>query len=32
MQALSTGINGLNPHQKAMDNIGNNLANVNTVG
>lgn len=31
-QALSTGITGLMTHQKAMDNIGNNLANVNTVG
>ena len=31
-QALSTGITGLMSHQKAMDNIGNNLANVNTVG
>lgn len=31
-QALSTGISGLMAHQKALDNIGNNLANVNTVG
>ncbi|MCL2000235.1 MAG: flagellar hook-basal body complex protein [Planctomycetes bacterium] len=31
-QSLSTGITGLMSHQKAMDNIGNNLANVNTVG
>ncbi|MDR0361382.1 MAG: flagellar hook-basal body complex protein [Planctomycetota bacterium] len=31
-QALSTGISGLVTHQKAMDNVGNNLANVNTVG
>ncbi|MDR1612813.1 MAG: flagellar hook-basal body complex protein [Planctomycetota bacterium] len=31
-QALSTGISGLITHQKAMDNVGNNLANVNTVG
>ncbi len=31
-QALSTGITGLMSHQKAMDNVGNNLANVNTVG
>ncbi len=31
-QALSTGITGLMTHQKAMDNIGNNLANVNTAG
>ncbi len=31
-QSLSTGISGLISHQKAMDNIGNNLANVNTAG
>ncbi|MDR3210573.1 MAG: flagellar hook-basal body complex protein [Planctomycetota bacterium] len=31
-QAMSTGISGLITHQKAMDNIGNNLANVNTTG
>ncbi|MDR1533513.1 MAG: flagellar hook-basal body complex protein, partial [Planctomycetota bacterium] len=31
-QALSTGITGLMTHQKSMDNIGNNLANVNTIG
>ncbi len=31
-QALSTGITGLMTHQKCMDNIGNNLANVNTTG
>lgn len=31
-QALSTGITGLMTHQTAMDNIGNNLANVNTTG
>ena len=31
-QALSIGITGLMTHQKAMDNIGNNLANVNTYG
>ncbi len=31
-QALSTGISGLVTHQKAMDNVGNNLANVNTTG
>ncbi len=31
-QALSTGITGLQTHQKCMDNIGNNLANVNTTG
>ncbi len=31
-QALSTGVSGLMNHQKALDNIGNNLANVNTIG
>ncbi|MCC8190811.1 MAG: flagellar hook-basal body complex protein [Planctomycetes bacterium] len=31
-QALATGVSGLIAHQKALDNIGNNLANVNTVG
>lgn len=31
-QSLSTGITGLMSHQKAMDNLGNNLANVNTTG
>ena len=31
-QSLYSGISGLQTHQKAMDNIGNNLANVNTVG
>ncbi len=31
-QALSTGITGLQTHQRCMDNIGNNLANVNTIG
>lgn len=31
-QALSTGVSGLMSHQKALDNIGNNLANVNTTG
>lgn len=30
-QSLFSGISGLTTHQKAMDNIGNNLANVNTV-
>ncbi len=32
MQALSTGISGLNSHQTAMDNLGHNLANINTTG
>ena len=31
-QSLYTGWSGLASHQKSMDNIGNNLANVNTVG
>ncbi len=31
-QSLYSGISGLQTHQKCMDNIGNNLANVNTVG
>lgn len=31
-QSLSTGVSGLVSHQKAMDNLGNNLANINTVG
>jgi len=31
-QALYSAISGLTNHQRAMDNIGNNLANVNTVG
>ncbi len=31
-QALYSGISGLQTHQQCMDNIGNNLANVNTVG
>ncbi|MBN1257538.1 MAG: flagellar hook-basal body complex protein, partial [Planctomycetes bacterium] len=31
-QALYSGISGLSNHQRRMDNIGNNLANVNTVG
>lgn len=31
-QSLYTGYSGLHTHQKSMDNIGNNLANVNTVG
>lgn len=31
-QSLSTGVTGLMSHQKAMDNLGNNLANINTVG
>ncbi len=31
-QSLFSGISGLQTHQKCMDNIGNNLANVNTVG
>lgn len=30
--ALNTAVSGLTSHQKALDNIGNNLANVNTVG
>lgn len=30
-QSLYSGISGLQTHQKCMDNIGNNLANVNTV-
>ncbi|MCX7935728.1 MAG: flagellar basal body protein, partial [Planctomycetota bacterium] len=31
-QAMYSAISGLVNHQRAMDNIGNNLANVNTVG
>jgi flagellar hook protein FlgE len=31
-QALFSGISGLSNHQRRMDNIGNNLANVNTIG
>lgn len=31
-QSLYTGFSGLYTHQKSMDNIGNNLANINTVG
>jgi flagellar hook protein FlgE len=31
-QALYSGISGLSNHQRRMDNVGNNLANVNTVG
>ncbi len=31
-QALYSGISGLSNHQVRMDNVGNNLANVNTVG
>ncbi len=31
-QSLYTGYSGMHTHQKSMDNIGNNLANVNTVG
>ncbi len=31
-QALYSGISGLQTHQSCMDNIGNNLANVNTIG
>jgi flagellar hook protein FlgE len=31
-RALATGVSGLVNHQKALDNIGDNLANVNTVG
>ncbi len=31
-QSLATGVSGLVNHQKALDNIGNNLANVNTIG
>ncbi|MFH0911896.1 MAG: flagellar hook-basal body complex protein [Planctomycetota bacterium] len=31
-QALFSAISGLTNHQRRMDNIGNNLANVNTVG
>lgn len=31
-QAMSTAVTGLVTHQKAMDTIGNNLANVNTTG
>lgn len=31
-QSLYSGISGLQTHQKCMDNIGNNLANVNTIG
>lgn len=31
-QSLYTGYSGLHTHQKGMDNLSNNLANVNTVG
>lgn len=31
-QSLYTGYSGLHTHQRSMDNIGNNLANINTVG
>lgn len=31
-QSLYTGWTGLTTHQRSMDNLGNNLANVNTVG
>ncbi len=31
-QSLYTGYSGLHTHQRSMDNIGNNLANLNTVG
>ena len=30
--ALNTGVSGLNAHQQMLDVIGNNLANVNTIG
>ncbi len=30
--ALLTGVSGLNSHQKMLDVVGNNLANLNTVG
>ncbi|MCC8165884.1 MAG: flagellar basal body protein, partial [Planctomycetes bacterium] len=30
--ALSTAVSGLASHQKALDNLGNNLANINTTG
>ena len=30
--ALTTGVSGLNAHQQMLNVIGNNLANVNTVG
>ncbi|KAA0258421.1 flagellar hook-basal body complex protein [Deferribacter autotrophicus] len=32
LRSLYSGITGLNEHQKSMDVIGNNIANVNTVG
>jgi flagellar hook protein FlgE len=32
MRSLSSGVSGLKAHQMAMDVIGNNIANVNTVG
>ncbi|BAI81175.1 flagellar hook protein FlgE [Deferribacter desulfuricans SSM1] len=32
LRSLYAGITGLNEHQKSMDVIGNNIANVNTVG
>lgn len=32
MRSLSSGVSGLQAHQMAMDIIGNNIANVNTVG
>ena len=32
MRSLYSGVAGLNTHQKKMDVIGKNIANVNTVG
>ena len=32
MRSLWSGVSGLNAHQKAMDVVGNNIANVNTTG
>ena len=32
MRSLSSGVSGLSAHQMAMDVIGNNISNVNTVG
>src|SRR5687768_8470425 len=32
LRSLSTGVTGLRAHQQALDIIGNNIANVNTIG
>ena len=32
LRALNTGVSGIKQFQSALDNIGNNLANINTIG